>query len=61
MLVNSNDFTQNGDIFTRKTLFGIFNDGVGEKIEDIRSYDNKKFNEWFPKYFGYIKVYWVDK
>ena len=59
MLVDSNDFTQKGDIFTRKTFFGIFNDG-GEEI-DIRNYDNKKFNQWFPGYFGYIKVYWVDK
>ena len=61
MLVDSNDFTYNDEktIFTRKTFFGIFNDG-GEKIY-ISSYDNKKFNQWFPGYFGYIKVYWVDK
>ena len=60
MLVNSNDFTQKGDKFTRKTIFGIFNQGRGEEI-NITSYKNTNFNEWFPKYFGYIKVYWVDK
>ena len=60
MLVNSNDFTQKDDIFTRKTIFGIFNQGSGKEI-NITSYNNTNFNEWFPKYFGYIKVYWVDK
>lgn len=63
MLVDSNDFTQKGDIFTRKTFFGIFNQDQEEinisGYED--EYKNKKFNQWFPEYFGYIKVYWVDK